>query len=45
VGDDERLRMAERARKRILAEHTAAHRARQLEGYALELLSSAEAVE
>jgi spore maturation protein CgeB len=42
VREDERLRMAERARKRILAEHTAAHRARQLEGYALDLLSAVE---
>jgi hypothetical protein len=31
--------LAERARKRILAEHTAAHRAEQLECYAFELLS------
>jgi hypothetical protein len=30
--------MAERARQRILAEHTAAHRAEQLEAYALALL-------
>jgi spore maturation protein CgeB len=29
-GEDERLRLAERARARILAEHTAAHRAAQL---------------
>ena len=36
-GEDERLRMAERARARILAGHTAAHRAEQLEAYALEL--------
>ena len=32
--EDERLAMAERARRRILAEHTAAHRAEQLVGYA-----------
>jgi spore maturation protein CgeB len=38
-GEDERLRLAERARARILGAHTAAHRAAQLEGYALELLS------
>jgi spore maturation protein CgeB len=38
TNEDERLRMAERARQRILAEHTAAHRAEQLEGYALALL-------
>ncbi|AEG92688.1 CgeB family protein [Ramlibacter tataouinensis] len=37
-GEDERARLAERARERILAGHTAAHRAEQLEGYALELL-------
>jgi spore maturation protein CgeB len=36
-GEDERLRLAERARARILGEHTAAHRAEQLEQYALEL--------
>ncbi|MBL0419967.1 glycosyltransferase [Ramlibacter sp. AW1] len=36
-GEDERLRMAERARQRILSAHTAAHRAEQLEAYALEL--------
>lgn len=35
-GEDERLQLAERARKRILAEHTAADRARQLEAYAIE---------
>lgn len=44
TGQDERLRLAERARQRILAEHTAAHRAEQLESYALELLSAPEAV-
>jgi spore maturation protein CgeB len=42
-GDDERLELAARARARILAEHTAAHRAEQLEGYALELLGDTEA--
>jgi spore maturation protein CgeB len=42
-GEEERLRIAERARKRILAEHTAAHRAAELEGYALELLSGVAA--
>ena len=36
MGEDERQRMARRARARILAEHTAAHRAEQLVGYALE---------
>jgi spore maturation protein CgeB len=39
-GEDERRALAERARKRILSEHTAAHRAKQLEGYALELLGA-----
>jgi spore maturation protein CgeB len=42
-GEDERLRIAERARRRILAQHTAAHRAAELEGYALELLSGVTA--
>jgi spore maturation protein CgeB len=37
-GEDERLQIAARARKRILTEHTAAHRAEQLESYALELI-------
>jgi spore maturation protein CgeB len=40
-GEDERLRLAERARERILREHTAAHRAAQLEAYALECLETA----
>ncbi|TFZ06220.1 glycosyltransferase [Ramlibacter henchirensis] len=35
--EEDRLAMAERARRRILAEHTAAHRAAQLVGYALEM--------
>lgn len=34
--EDERLAMADAARHRILAEHTAAHRAEQLVGYVLE---------
>jgi spore maturation protein CgeB len=42
-GEEERLRLAERARQRILAQHTAAHRAEQLESYASELLSGATA--
>ncbi|HEY0970189.1 MAG TPA: glycosyltransferase [Gemmatimonadales bacterium] len=41
--EDERRRIGERARERVLAEHTAAHRAEQLEAYALELLSRAGA--
>ena len=40
AGEDERLRMAERARERILAGHTAAHRAQELEAYALELIEA-----
>jgi len=36
-GEDERLRIAERARKRILAQHTAAHRAAELEHHAAAL--------
>jgi len=42
-GEDERLRIAERARKRILAEHTAAHRAGEVEAHATELLSGVAA--
>lgn len=38
MGEDERLAMAERARARILAGHTAAHRAEELERHAFELL-------
>lgn len=38
--EDDRLRMAERARTRILANHTAAHRAEQLESYARDLLAA-----
>lgn len=36
----ERTAVGERARKRVLAGHTAAHRAAELEGYALELLGT-----
>lgn len=42
-GEQERLRIAERARGRILAEHTAAHRAEELERHALQLLSGVAA--
>src|SRR5207237_204512 len=42
MGEDERLRMAERARARILADHTAAHRALELESHARELLGERE---
>jgi spore maturation protein CgeB len=39
VGEDERREIGARARARVLAEHTAAHRAEQLESYALEALA------
>lgn len=42
-GEDERLEMASRARRRVLRQHTAAHRAEQLESYALELLTGGPA--
>jgi spore maturation protein CgeB len=35
VSEDERRAIGERARKRVLAEHTSAHRAEQFEAYAL----------
>jgi spore maturation protein CgeB len=38
VPEPERRALGERARKRVMAEHTAAHRARELEGYAVSLL-------
>jgi spore maturation protein CgeB len=38
----ERRAIGERARRRVLCEHTAAHRAAELESYALALLGSAE---
>jgi spore maturation protein CgeB len=37
--DEERRTIGARARARVLAEHTAGHRAAELEGYALQLLS------
>jgi spore maturation protein CgeB len=37
--EPDRLAMGERARTRVLSQHTAAHRAAELEGYALEALS------
>jgi spore maturation protein CgeB len=37
--ESERLALGERARSRVLSEHTAAHRAAELESYALEVLS------
>jgi spore maturation protein CgeB len=42
-GEDERLRIAERARRRILSQHTAAHRAAELENYAVTLQSGVAA--
>jgi spore maturation protein CgeB len=38
VPESDRKHIAERARRRVLAEHTAAHRAEQLVGYAREQL-------
>jgi spore maturation protein CgeB len=38
--EGDRLALARRARERILSEHTAAHRAKQLEGYTFELLQT-----
>lgn len=38
VGEDERRAIGERARARVVAEHTAAHRAEQLEAYAIEAM-------
>jgi spore maturation protein CgeB len=43
MSDEERRRIGERARARVLAEHTAAHRAAELEGYVTELSSGREA--
>jgi spore maturation protein CgeB len=37
--EEERRRLGERGRERVLAQHTASHRASELEGYALQLLS------
>jgi spore maturation protein CgeB len=39
TSDEERSQLGQRARARVMAEHTAAHRAAELEGYALQLLS------
>jgi spore maturation protein CgeB len=39
IPEHERRRIGERARERVLAEHTAAHRAIQLEGYVRELMT------
>jgi spore maturation protein CgeB len=39
ISEDERRAIGERARARVMCEHTAAHRAEQLESYALEALA------
>jgi spore maturation protein CgeB len=39
IPDEERRTIGERARARVLAQHTAGHRAAELEAYALQLLS------
>jgi spore maturation protein CgeB len=39
IPDEERRSIGHRARARVLAEHTSAHRAAELEAYALQLLS------
>jgi hypothetical protein len=39
IPENERRALGARARARVLREHTAAHRAEELEGYALRLLS------
>jgi spore maturation protein CgeB len=39
IPERERRALGQRARRRVLAQHTAAHRAEELEGYALSLLS------
>jgi spore maturation protein CgeB len=41
--EEERAAIGERARKRALAEHTAAHRAEELEAYALEAIAARKA--
>ena len=43
IPDAERRAIGRRARDRVLAQHTAAHRARELEGYAYGLLARANA--
>jgi spore maturation protein CgeB len=44
IPEDERRAIGERARQRVLSEHTASHRAMEFEFYARELLSNPEAV-
>jgi spore maturation protein CgeB len=41
IDDDQRRAIADRARGRVLAAHTAAHRARELEGYVAEAATAA----
>jgi spore maturation protein CgeB len=43
--DEERVAIGARGRARVLAEHTAAHRAAELETYALDLLTPSAAGE
>ncbi len=43
--EEERLRIADRARTRVLSSHTCAHRAEELEQYAMELLERSAAAE
>lgn len=40
MGDQERMAIGERARQRVLASHTAAHRAAELEAYIQEVITS-----
>ena len=40
IPESERMRIGQRARKRVLADHTAERRAEQLEGYAVELIGT-----
>ena len=45
ISEEERIAIGIRARERVLAGHTARHRAAELEGYALELLGRRLAAE
>ncbi|MBD1926240.1 glycosyltransferase family 1 protein [Trichocoleus sp. FACHB-90] len=40
IPENERIAIGDRARTRVLSQHTAAHRAAQLEGYILQLATS-----
>jgi hypothetical protein len=44
TGEAERRAMGERARQRVLSQHTAAHRAEELERHALEALDRSASV-